>query len=388
MAKIDLFIFGYRKLKIDPADLSIVTGILLRSSIPSRINTDGTITVRERDFDKITNLLSGRVDFTYSHIKGIYGFWKGLNNRWILVSSLAVSCLILVFSSSLVWDIRVEGNEKITDSEIVVALGEKGFQIGDFWFKLDLDKIEADLLDSNEKISWVNINRRGTVAYIKLLEKEETDKEEPKADRGYTNIIANCDCVIEEITVKSGTSVVSPGDVVKKGDILVIGSLPEEAGGGFCNAEATIKGRISDRIGVEVERNYEKKVRSDTKLHSFTIKFFKFFLNIFKSYRNLTNECAIIEDEITYSLFDRYKLPIKVSRSYIIEEKYESVVYTDEDLVNIASARLNSLMSSRLENGDLIRVKSGGKFTENGYYLYSDILYLSDVGVEVEFSIE
>ena len=388
MVKLDFLIFGYRKIKISPSDLSLVTGILIRSSVPSRINSDGTITVKERDFEKIQNLLSGRVDFSYSSVKGIYGFFKELNNKWVLISAFAVSLLIMLFSSSVVWDIRVEGNENITDSEIIVALYECGFEIGDFWFKKDLDSIESGVLDKNENLSWLNINRRGNVAYIKLLEKEENDRGQIKEEAGYSNILSNCDCVIEEITVKSGIAVVKPGDVVKKGDLLVIGSLPEEFGGGFCNAEATVKGRVSDKIEVEVLRSCAKKTDSHVKLHSITVKIFKFLLNIFKSYRNLTNECAIIEDEITYSLFGRYKLPVRIIRSYIVEESYEEVIYTDEELVNIASARLSSLMSSRLMNSDLLRIKTEGRFTEKGYLIFSDIVFLSDVGREVEFYVE
>ena len=102
----------------------------------------------------------------------------------------------------------------------------------------------------------------------------------------------------------------------------------------------------------------------------------------------MTNECAIIEDEITYSLFGRYKLPVRIIRSYIVEESYEEVIYTDEELVNIASARLSSLMSSRLMNSDLLRIKTEGRFTEKGYLIFSDIVFLSDVGREVEFYVE
>ena len=45
MVKIDAFVFGYRKLKINPESLSTVTEILLKAAISSSINNDGTITV-------------------------------------------------------------------------------------------------------------------------------------------------------------------------------------------------------------------------------------------------------------------------------------------------------------------------------------------------------
>ncbi len=388
MAKIDFFIFGYRKLKIDPADLSLVTGILIRASIPSVINNDGTITVRERDFEKIDGLISGRIGFTYSDAKGIYGFLSGISNRGTLLFAAAISSLVLIFLSSLVWDIRVDGNEKITDSEVILALKQCGFEIGDFWINTDTEKIESALLNTNENISWVNINRRGTVAYIKVIEKEEKKEELEETKNGYANIVAASDCVIEEITVKSGIPAVKAGDVVKAGDILVIGSLPEEAGGGFCRAEASVIGRVSDSVSVSVDRISEISTYTERKLYSRTVKIFNFSLNIFKLYGNLTDECVIIDDEITYSLFDSYKLPICISSTYVLEERLEKVTYTDEELVNIASSRLSSLMASRLLDSDLIRVKTEGYFTDSGYFICSDMLFLSDVGAEVEFDVE
>ena len=71
MVKIDALIFGYRRLKIDPVDLSVFTSLLIRASIPSVINNDGTLTVRERDFEKTKELMSGRIDFTYSHLSSL-----------------------------------------------------------------------------------------------------------------------------------------------------------------------------------------------------------------------------------------------------------------------------------------------------------------------------
>ena len=254
MVKIDAFVFGYRKLKINPESLSTVTEILLRAAISSSINNDGTITVRERDFEKTKKILSGRVDFTYSVPLGLVGFVRRIRNRWSIVIALMISVLITYLSSEIVWDVRVEGNDKLTDSEITIGLSDLGFGIGDVWRVKNLSEIETAYLNSNDSISWININRRGMVAYVRVIEKDEQEIVPEKHD-GPSNIVSSIDCVIEEITVKQGTAMVKPGDTVKKGDLLVAGFLPEEAGGGFCNADGCIIGRINDSVSVEIERN-------------------------------------------------------------------------------------------------------------------------------------
>lgn len=388
MVKIDALIFGYRSIRISPEDLSSVTSFLLRASIPSVINSDGSIIVRERDFIKTKDILQGRIEFTYSEPRGLYGSWKRLANKWAIVISLTLAVLLVILLSQLIWDIRVEGNTRITDAQVISSLKECGFEIGDLWLMTDKGRIETDFLKENDNVSWININRRGTVAYIKLIEREETEEKENIAVPKFSNILADSDCVIEEITVRRGTPMVKVGDVVKKGDILVAGVLSAESGGGFCEADATVMGRISDRVSVKIDRIEEKNSYKEGKLALISIKIFKISLNIFKLYGNLTKECDIIENEITYSLFGSYKLPLSVRISHLVEVSTERIEYTDEELVRIATDRLNAVTASRLAASDLLRIRTEGEFTDDGYLMSSDIVFLSDVGVSGEFEIE
>ena len=386
MAKIDALIFGYRRLKIDPGDMSTLTSILIRNAIPSDINNDGTVTVRERDIEEIEKLISGRMAFSYSKPLGLYGFWKRMDHKLPIMISVVISTLMVIILSGFVWDIRVEGNENVTDSEIILSLSECGFEVGDFWLFVDRGEIEAAFLDASGDISWINLNRRGSVAYIKVIEKDRTE-ESNNEDDNASNLVASADCVIEEITVKRGTAVVKPGDTVKRGDLLVIGALPSEVGGGWCAAEAIVIGRIYDTVCVDVGRNYENKTLKESILYSCEISFFKFSLNIFKRYRNLHNECDIIENEIKCSLFDRCKLPLSITLKYIPQYTDENGVYTDDQLVDIASSRLMSIIALRLENSDLIRIKTKGDFTDTGYNMSTEILFLCDIAERVRLEI-
>ena len=386
MVKIDAMIFGYRRLTITPADLSGFTSILIRSAIPSVINNDGTVTVRERDFEKTKRLITGRIAFSYSEPLGLYGLLKQLDHKLPIILSVVISVLMVVVFSDFVWDIRVDGNENITDSEIIVLLRECGFEVGDFWLSVNRGEIEAAFLDASDDISWINLNRRGSVAYIKVIEKDGSEETNSEKDNS-SNLVASADCVIEEITVKRGTAVVKPGDTVKRGDLLVIGAMPSEVGGGWCNAEATVIGRIYDTVSVNVVRDYRNKTAENSILYSCEINFLKFSLNIFKRYRNLHNECDIIENEIKCSLFDRCKLPLSITLKYIPQYTYEDGVYTDDQLIDIASSRLMSLIALRLENSDLIRLRTNGNFNDTGYSMSTEIVFLCDVGKRVRLEI-
>ena len=388
MVRIDGLIFGYRKLKIEPEDLSAVTSYLLRASIPSVINNDGTVTVRERDFQKTIDILSGRINFTHSKPLGLYGIWRKISNKWVIAFSVAFAIVLTLLLSELVWDIRIEGNEKISESEIILALSECGLEIGDLWGRINKGQVENDFLEHNKKVSWININRRGTVAYVKLMEKPDTENTIENYKPKFANIVAASDSVIEEITVKVGTPLVKVGDVVRKGDILVAGVLSDDSGGGFCSADATVIGRVNDQISVKIDRKAEILSVESTQLYSFTIKIFKISLNIFKRYGNLTKECDIIEDEIEYSLFDRFDLPLSIRRVYLVNGISKEIEYTDSQLIKLASDKLSSLTASRLENCDLLKISTSGKFSDDGYTMSSNLVFLTSIGELCEFEIE
>ena len=99
------------------------------------------------------------------------------------------------------------------------------------------------------------------------------------------------------------------------------------------------------------------------------------------------DECDIIENEIKCALFDMCKLPLSITLKYITQYTYENGVYTDDQLVEIASSRLMSLIALRLENSDLIRIKTRGDFTDTGYTMSTEIVFLSDVAERVKLEI-
>ena len=72
---------------------------------------------------------------------------------------------------------------------------------------------------------------------------------------------------------------------------------------------------------------------------------------------------------------------------YIPQYTYENGVYTDDQLVDIAAERLMSLIALRLENADLVKIKTNGDFTDTGYNMSTEIVFLCDVSERVKLEI-
>lgn len=387
MLRPDYLLFGYRLLTVDENKTATAVSILLRNGISSVVILGGVIAVKERDVQNIDNIFSGRIDCSISKPLGLYGEWKCVRNKPAVLLGLLLSVIIILLSSQIVWDVRVEGNDMLADAEITYRLSNAGLSIGDFWRTKDLARVENQFLSKYRDVAWININRRGTVIYVKISENENQYQENDESLIQFSNILSERDAVIEEIHLISGSTVVKPGDTVKTGDPLIIGTLSNSADAKFCRAKGTIKGRISDTVNVSVEREYEKKTIKGQRIVSVKIKVFNFFINIFKTYGNLTDNCDIIEDEKEYSLVGGAKLPISVVLEYTPIYETETVTLTDEELVDIASDRLRLATITRIAEADLVRLSTKGQFTDTGYTMSNDIIYVIDIGSERAFDI-
>jgi similar to stage IV sporulation protein len=284
-----------------------------------------------------------------------------------------------------VWRIDVDGCENISKSELISSLEECGLEIGAMWQGIDFGDVENSILNKLPQIAWINVNRVGTVAFVSII---EADSQAPDTEKyKYSNIVASEDCIVESISVTTGTPMVKIGDAVTKGDLLILGMNSTQDESVPCKAEGEIIGRVNKRISVTVSRKNMEKIEKNRTLEALKIKIFDFSINIFKKYRNLDTECAIIEENGQISLFDGTALPIFIKKQYAVEYEYASYDLHDDDLIASASELMRQKIEHILADVRLNSIKTYGNFTEEGYVMYTEMVYLCDVCEDAEFFI-
>jgi similar to stage IV sporulation protein len=151
--------------------------------------------------------------FFINRYKKRKGFFLGL-----------IICIILVYIMSLyIWDIEVLGGSKYTPEAILKFLSENNIKAGIKKKNIDGSKIEEEIRLAYEDIGWVSAEVKGTRLIIRI---RETNMPTPVIrTTAPSHIVATKDAVIKEIITRSGTPMVKPGDVVRKGDILVSGII-------------------------------------------------------------------------------------------------------------------------------------------------------------------
>ena len=379
MVRIDYYFLGYRIVRVEKEDMARTLTLLLKLSFCARMEKDGSFLLFEGQYNEF-KAKARDIPFSASPKLGLVSDALGLLKRYGTVLGILVGLFFCVYLSGAVFEVRVSDDFEGGDTALILKeLDKAGLRPGARWRHLDLDKVENHLLSSSLSVGWVNVYRRGNVAYVSLVDRENSSNSNISTEE-YGNIVATCDGVIEEITVKRGVAKVSPGDVVKKGDLLISGI---KDGGGICKAEGTVIGRVTDRLSVTVGREEKVKTPREKQQIRKSVEILGFNINIFKNYGNLESDCDIIEEKRMIKLFGEYSLPIFVVSEYA--ESYTVVVeeYTEAEQIELASARMAELIREAVAYSDLIKLKTHASFTENGYFIATDLLISREIG---EFS--
>ena len=115
--------------------------------------------------------------------------------------------------------------------------------------------------------------------------------------------------------------------------------------------------------------------------------FFGFSVNIFNSYRNSNSECDIIDTEKCISLFGK-NLPISVLKSSAVYYYTEDVTVSEEEMVSEASCKMTELLSERLAESTLVKLKTWGGFADGGYAMVSDFVCIEQIGCDLPFEVK
>ena len=183
---------------------------------------------------------------------------RRLLHRAGLAVGLILGICLLSAAGNVVWDIRIEGNETVSDRAIEESLAVCGFGVGFPLRGFEADKTENDLLMLDDRLAWVSINRKGTVAYVEVREKTRRPAEESDAPR---DIVAAVGGVIQRIELDEGNVRVKAGQTVGAGDVLVSGIYDSMTRGiRITAAKARVYARTNRVLTVEIPLRYEQKI--------------------------------------------------------------------------------------------------------------------------------
>ncbi|GBF75422.1 sporulation protein YqfD [Paenibacillus sp. 598K] len=164
------------------------------------------------------------------HVIGRRGlpFWlRKLERRKFFAAGLFLFLAGLYLLSCMIWDVEVKGNVALTEEQVLSAAEAEGIRLYQWSFRmLDVDVLSRRLAQRLPEAAWVGVDKRGTKITIEVVENRTA-----KPPSLYTprHLIAAEDAVVTRIIAETGRPVVKKDMRVKRGDILIsgtIGALP------------------------------------------------------------------------------------------------------------------------------------------------------------------
>ncbi|MBQ2879355.1 MAG: sporulation protein YqfD [Anaerotignum sp.] len=263
----------------------------------------------------------------------------------------------LYILSSFVWTVRVEGNERMAEQDILSACEEMGLKPAAWKNNVDTAAVTKGLLTRFSDISWVSVGIHGTDAVIRMA---ETIEKAEMVDRVTPcDVVAAQDGIIVSVTAERGTPLVQVGDVVQKGDVLIssellVGEEGEEQHTDHTAAEGTVMARIWQRLMEEMPLQYEEKQYSGVEKENRSILFSEKELDIIHPDGAGNWEKTVLSEQPL--MLGDFRLPLSLKqeiwKEYEIVEKERSLEKTKSLLEEKLRKKTENLLSpyGKIEN--------------------------------------
>ncbi len=194
------------------------------------------------DFRKLRDLLrKSRVSLRITERHGLPFFLHRYRKRKVYVAGIAAAFVFMLWLSSHVWQISIDGNLAQTDEVLYDYLEQNGVCHGMKKAGIDCKALAAQIRNSFSDFSWVAVELNGTQLQIHVKEgifdeQADTDAEYAagpspdyplgNSDAAPSDLVASASGTVDSLYVRRGLAQVSPGDPVEAGQLLVSGTLP------------------------------------------------------------------------------------------------------------------------------------------------------------------
>lgn len=257
-----------------------------------------------------------------------YGIFAGL-----------ILCLALCFiMSNFVFYIEITGTKEIPSDKIMYSLKENGISAGKFIPNLDFLSAERTIEQQYDKIAWISIRNFGGRIVADI------DETEPPPDilpeNIPCNIVASRDAQITEVRVLNGLLIPLVGDAVRKGDMLVSGTMENLHGETrVVRALGSIKGVYQEKQVFSQPLHTIENVPTGEIIVKRRFNLLSFSMPMdFKSKPEINFDFSSSFQPV--SLFS-LKLPLGITTEKYYPYDSKEIFYTEEDVREILNDRMS-----------------------------------------------
>lgn len=298
---------------------------------------------------------------------------------------IIIFAAIIWISSLYVWSINVSGNNEISSEDIINTAKDCGICPGILKKRIDVSSTEQMIMSKLGNIAWMSVNIEGSC--VNIIVKEKIVSPEIVVESEPCNIIASKDGQIERLETYKGTPVVSAGDIVTKGQLLVSGVVEgPDFKSGLTDADCKVFAKTKHKVERKIPLTTVQAKDTGKIVKKYRIKAFGKEFSIWSPKKiDDTYRC---ENSSNNAKFFGVDIPIVLYTEKWYEQECSEKTITSEEAKKEIVEELSKIQD---ENNQDIKIleKFEEEREENGEYIYNAIFScIENIGKREKIEIE
>jgi sporulation protein YqfD len=306
---------------------------------------------------------------------------------------LLLGAILFAAAQRVVWDVRISGNESLSDRAVEESLAACGLGVGTPLRGFRADVTANNVLLYDDRLAWLSINRKGTVAYVEVREAVKRPPTDPDTP---CDLVAAEGGVIERVELEAGNVRVMAGQTVGKGEILVSGLYDStQQGIRFTTARAKVFARTTRILTVKIPLAYEYKVYETDLFEGDggvdcekSLFFFGNHIKFKKKTGNWTVCCDIIENEKSCGILDGVGFPVSLRTTWYLPYTVTRATRTYAEAEELAYFELAKAIAALPGGAELIRKEITLHHGADALTLTCTLTAIEDIATERIIEIE
>lgn len=308
-------------------------------------NNDYTLICNKIDYNKIKIFYKTKI-IKYYGIEKIINFFK--REKYILISLLISFCVLDILTNTI-FNITINTNNNELKNKIIKSL-EKN-EIKKYKRKKtykEIKDIKKAILNENKNdIEWIEIIENGCNYIVNLTQRIKSNNIEETDNK--TDIIANKDGLILHINSIKGTKIKEIGDYVKKGDVLISGTISKDDKIiEYIESKGKVYAETWYTVSVSVPYKYKEYEKTGKIINHYFLDIFGYEFTLIGKYNSNNTKNKKMK------ILDKPYLPFKVYKEIKEEYKYVEYSLTKEESYNVAIQKAEEKIVNTLESDEYI----------------------------------
>lgn len=285
--------------------------------------------------------------------RGIPFFTRKYKSRTGIIVGAAVFLMLLSVFPLYIWKIEVMGCETVNPEEVKKVMHDLGVSAGTFKSGINVPILKQQMMQRIDSIAWISINLNGSDAVVEIKEKQFSPEKEVQGEP--SNIVALYDGKIERMETYRGTPMVSDGEVVTKGQVLISGIVEDLSGGStFVDADGKVYAVTHRIISEKVNMNRVRAHNVGDEIKKYRVKILG--LEIPVCFGKIPSENCICETTEKKFDFFGHKIPVSIYKDSI----YMQEICTEKLTEDEAAEEADKLIDERAaqEFGEDAKIKN------------------------------